>query len=81
MIFRGSVLGSFLVSLRSFREIRNFLTVIAFAVIGMTLNLAGETFAQSGTTVRVQAIEVQGNQRVEADAVRSYMTLASGDRF
>jgi|SaaInlStandDraft_7_1057024.scaffolds.fasta_scaffold11741_2 outer membrane protein insertion porin family len=79
MIFRGSVLGSFLVSLRSFREIRNFLTVIAFAVIGMTLNLAGETFAQSGTTVRVQAIEVQGNQRVEADAVRSYMTLASGD--
>jgi outer membrane protein insertion porin family len=29
----------------------------------------------------IQAIEVRGNQRIEADTVRSYMLLQAGDRF
>jgi len=35
--------------------------------------------ARSGDIV--QAIEVRGNQRIEADTVRSYMLLQPGDRF
>jgi outer membrane translocation and assembly module TamA len=46
---------------------------------GTSRPAATRAAAPSGDVV--QAIEVQGNQRIEADTVRSYMLLQPGDRF
>ncbi|MBT3700865.1 MAG: outer membrane protein assembly factor BamA [Alphaproteobacteria bacterium] len=81
MEFRGRALGSLLVPLRLFAAKRHFLSVVTVLVAGLTFGQAGEVRAQSASAPRVEAIEVEGNQRVEADAVRSYMTLAPGDNI
>jgi outer membrane protein insertion porin family len=81
MDFRGRALGSYLELLSFISAKRHFLAVITVLVTGLALGQADGALAQSGNAPRVEAIEVKGNQRVEADAVRSYMTLAPGDNI
>ena len=49
------------------------------AVTTLSLFLAEISYAQQGGTIK--EISVQGNQRVEAETVRSYLVLAEGDGF
>jgi outer membrane protein insertion porin family len=83
MNFRGRALGRFMELLSLFPAKRHFLSTITLLVVALALVLAqaGDVRAQSSSAPRVEAIEVEGNQRVEADAVRSYMTLAPGDNI
>jgi outer membrane protein insertion porin family len=46
---------------------------------GQTRRPAAPAARQTGEVVR--AIDIRGNQRIEADTVRSYMLLQPGDRF
>lgn len=56
-----------------------------FAAICLVLSvlLSGPSFAQEQAAggPLIAAIEVSGNQRIESDTVRSYMTLRPGDEF
>lgn len=53
--------------------------VAAFMAAGITFTPGGEARAQSAGGGFVAAVEVEGNQRIEADSVRAYMTLTVGD--
>ena len=58
-----------------------------FAALLMALAAAVPVLAQSvsaapsSSSTTVTRIDVQGNQRIEALTVRSYMTIAAGDPF
>ena len=59
--------------------------ICAFAVLGvlsaaMPLVMA-QARAQSAGAVVIARIDVQGNQRIEALTVQSYMTIAAGDPY
>jgi outer membrane protein insertion porin family len=56
--------------------IRSFLVSVAVALLVATGSLA---FAQEGGVIH--EIVVQGNQRIEPETVRSYMSIAEGDPF
>ncbi len=58
------------------RAIRSILLMLATAGL---LGLSQPAFAQFGGSLR--DINVEGNQRIEADTVRSYMLIAPGDPF
>ncbi|MDP7603003.1 MAG: POTRA domain-containing protein, partial [Alphaproteobacteria bacterium] len=45
------------------------------------LALAAPLAAQTRSTVSISEIVVEGNQRIEAATIRSYMTVAAGDAF
>ncbi len=45
------------------------------------LALAAPLAAQTRSTVSISEIVVEGNQRIEAATIRSYMTIAAGDAF
>jgi outer membrane protein insertion porin family len=53
--------------------------MIKGAVIAMTIAASVPSYAQEGGVIR--QIMVQGNQRVEEETVRSYMSVAAGDVF
>mgnify|MGYP000075892346 CR=1 FL=1 len=82
MNFRGQCYGGraeFLSSgflLSGLKSLAATLLLLA-GIFGMLTANGRDASAQSAP--RVEAIQVEGNQRVEADAVRSYMTLAVGD--
>lgn len=59
------------------RLIREFALAIGLLVASC---LAGAVAFAQGTASAVTDIRVQGNQRIEADTVRSYMQIAVGDR-
>ncbi len=50
------------------------------AAVLMIIAVHGDVVAQTAQRT-VRAVQVDGNQRIEDDAVRSYMTLAAGDRI
>ncbi len=54
-----------------------FLTVCSIVVSGN--GLVSSAYAQSG--VVISRIAVEGNHRIEAETVRSYMQIAPGDRY
>jgi outer membrane protein insertion porin family len=57
--------------------IRVLITAL-FAAIVATMSLVGAARAQQDT---IQQIVIDGNQRVEAETIRSYLTVAEGDPF
>jgi outer membrane protein insertion porin family len=63
------------------RITRTALAVLFVATLGVGSVFATghEAAAQSAANGVVAAIEVEGNQRIEADTVRAYMTIAIGD--
>jgi outer membrane protein insertion porin family len=70
--------GYFLTPIRGdflFRHTRS----LSVAATTLSLFLADASYAQQGGTIK--EISVQGNQRVEAETVRSYLVLAEGDPF
>jgi len=82
MNFRGQTLGSRILSWHRVTLLRRLIGKLALAALLAVVTVSGGTsltLAQSAGLQSVEAIDVQGNQRVEADAVRSYMTLAVGD--
>ncbi len=52
---------------------------LTMAVAMVSLIAADASYAQQGGTIR--EITVSGNQRVESDTVKSYLSLAEGDAF
>lgn len=65
-----------------------FVTAFAGALALLMVGLAGPALAQGQrptggliTSGVIQRIVVEGNNRVEADTVRSYLTVATGDPF
>jgi len=64
-----SVIGGMTSRLRTFLAVALFATVLA----------VGGTARAQNTVGYVTAVEVEGNQRIEADSVRAYMTLTVGD--
>lgn len=59
--------------------VRSILNGRASAIILAAALASGPVAAQQGE--RVTAIDVVGTQRIEADTVRSYLTIAPGDAF
>ncbi len=65
-----------------------FVTAFAGALALLMVGLTGPALAQGQrptggliTSGVIQRIVVEGNNRVEADTVRSYLTVATGDPF
>ena len=52
------------------------LAVFAFATLSTVLTASQPVFAQS--SVIISEVRVEGNQRIEADTVRSYLLVTAG---
>ncbi|OIQ90917.1 outer membrane protein assembly factor BamA precursor [mine drainage metagenome] len=61
------------------RLFRSAFIAAAIALLALAPMIVGPAYAQEGGVVH--DIVVQGNQRIEADTIRSYMALNPGDSF
>jgi outer membrane protein insertion porin family len=79
MDFRGRELGDYVAV--ACNDIARRMSLVAFVTLlcGLVSGSPVTATAQTANGPQVELIEVEGNQRVEADAIRSYMTLAIGD--
>ena len=58
------------------------LGVLLFGVLLETMPITGAPVrAQSATAVTIARINVQGNQRIEAQTVKSYMSISTGEPY
>ena len=65
-----------------FRLINLTLAMLLFGVLLETMPITGAPArAQSATAVTIARINVQGNQRIEAQTVKSYMSISLGEPY
>ena len=65
-----------------FRLINLTLAMLLFGVLLETMPITGAPArAQSATAVAIARINVQGNQRIEAQTVKSYMSISPGEPY